>query len=97
MDKRWKRRYPPTHSLVFFFKTQHYVFWAKLIPVRRAELAFQLLNLVASLISWEPSPVHHMLQLIKSAELYYLPSSDHVTDANESHYPGSLWEEDLEH
>lgn len=76
---------------------QQYVFWAKLIPVKKAELAFQLLNLVASLICWEPSAVHHMLQLIKSPELYYLPSSGHVTDVNGSHYPGRLWEEDLDY
>lgn len=93
----WKRRCPLPHVLVFFLKMQHYVFWAKLIPVRRAELAFQLLNLVAGLICWEPSRVHHMLQLIKSPELHYLRSSDHVADVNGSHYSGSLWEEDLEY
>lgn len=76
---------------------QHYVFWAKLTPVRRAELPFQLLNLVASLIFGEPSPAHHILRLIKSPELYYLPSSDHVIDVNGNHYPGSLWEKDLEY
>lgn len=67
------------------------------MPVRRTELAFQLLDLITSLICRETSPVHHMLQLIKSAELYYLPFSDHVTDVNGSHYPGSLWEENLEY
>lgn len=77
------------------------MFWAKLTPVRRAELPFQLLNLVASLIFGEPSPAHHILMgcagLIKSPELYYLPSSDHVIDVNGNNYPGSLWEKDLEY
>lgn len=63
--------------------------------VRRAELGFQLPNLVECLIFWETSFADHTLKLIKSAELYYLPSPGHVTDVNGSYYTDSLWEEDL--
>lgn len=63
--------------------------------IRRAELQFQLPNLVDSLICCKTSPTYHVLQLIKPAGLYYLPSSGHVPDVNGSHYTDSLWEEDL--